>query len=207
MNSRGQLALAIGAGYLLGRSRKMKAALMLGAAGATGSYPGSPLQLVQRGAKALASSPEVAQLGDSIRGELMSAAKQAAVTAASGRLESLNDRLSGVEGTVDDVSDTVDDVADTGVDTATGALNGLAGKPAKGRRRKPDADDEADADIEASSNGANAPRKPVRRRRSTTESSEKTEEKRSTPRRTRASSASTSTRGKSAPVRRTRSDR
>ncbi|MFD9661471.1 histone-like nucleoid-structuring protein Lsr2 [Rhodococcus sp. NPDC059968] len=64
MKIRGQLAVAVGAGYLL------------------------------RGWTAkLARSPEVAKLGETIRGELMTAAKAAAVTAVNTRIESLNSRL------------------------------------------------------------------------------------------------------------------
>nr|GLK37980.1 hypothetical protein GCM10017611_48450 [Rhodococcus wratislaviensis] len=46
----------------------------------------------------LASSPEVAKLTESIRGELMTAAKAAAVTATSSRIDSLNNRLQSSAG-------------------------------------------------------------------------------------------------------------
>ncbi|ABG95208.1 MULTISPECIES: histone-like nucleoid-structuring protein Lsr2 [Rhodococcus] len=64
MKTRGQLVVAVGAGFLLGR----------------------------RTAK-LASSPEVAKLIETIRGDLMSSAKAAAVTAVSSRIDSLSSRL------------------------------------------------------------------------------------------------------------------
>ncbi|MFC9767274.1 histone-like nucleoid-structuring protein Lsr2 [Rhodococcus jostii] len=64
MKTRGQLVVAVGAGFLLGR----------------------------RTAK-LASSPEVTKLIETVRGDLMSSAKAAAVTAVSSRIDSLSSRL------------------------------------------------------------------------------------------------------------------
>lgn len=56
----------------------------------------------------LADSPEVARLGESIKVELMHAAKAAAVTAASGRIDSLNTRLrAGPEGAAGEARDVV----------------------------------------------------------------------------------------------------
>ncbi|KXX62014.1 Lsr2 family DNA-binding protein [Rhodococcus sp. LB1] len=69
MKTRGHVVVAVGAGFLL------------------------------RGWTAkLASSPEVAKLTESIRGELMTAAKAAAVTATSSRIDSLNNRLQSSAG-------------------------------------------------------------------------------------------------------------
>ena len=69
MKTKGRLVVAVGAGFLL------------------------------RGWTAkLASSPEVAKLTESIRGELMNAAKAAAVTATSSRIDSLNNRLQSSAG-------------------------------------------------------------------------------------------------------------
>ena len=118
MKNKGQVAVAVGAGYLLGRTRRMKMALMLAAAGATGRFPGGPRDLLARGTKMLASSPELAKIGDTVRGELVNAAKAAAVTATSRRIDSLSNRLQSggqvVTGTVSDVTDTVDDVTKVG---------------------------------------------------------------------------------------------
>ncbi|MDV7355358.1 hypothetical protein R4282_20385 [Rhodococcus oxybenzonivorans] len=109
MKAKGQVALAVGAGYMLGRTHKMKMALMLAAAGATGRFPGGPRVLLERGTKMLASSPEVAKIGESVRGELLNAARAAAVTAASQRIDSLNSRL---QSSGQGVTDTVGGVAD-----------------------------------------------------------------------------------------------
>ena len=48
---------------------------------------------MKRGVSALGSSPEIGKITESVRGELLSAARAAAVTAASNRIDSLNERL------------------------------------------------------------------------------------------------------------------
>ncbi|HJQ47570.1 MAG TPA: hypothetical protein VJ870_14825 [Amycolatopsis sp.] len=88
-----RLALGVGAGYLLGRTKKMRLALMIAAAGVTGRTGTSPGALLQNGLKQLGSSAELGKLADVARDELLGAAKAAAVTAASSRITSLSDRL------------------------------------------------------------------------------------------------------------------
>ncbi|TVT15430.1 hypothetical protein FNH05_36960 [Amycolatopsis rhizosphaerae] len=85
----GGLALGVGAGYLLGRTRKMRLALMI----ATGTLGGSARHLVRRGLSELGATEELGKLTDLARDELVKAMKTAAVTAASGRIDALNDRL------------------------------------------------------------------------------------------------------------------
>jgi len=93
MTGKGQMALAVGAGYMLGRTHKMKLALMLAGAGASSRFPSGSLGVLGQAGKLLGDSPEVAKLGGAVRKELMNAAKTAAVTAASHRIDSLNSRL------------------------------------------------------------------------------------------------------------------
>ncbi|SEB31677.1 hypothetical protein [Rhodococcus koreensis] len=97
MTSKGQMAMAVGAGYMLGRTHKMKLALMLAGFGASRRFPGGSLGVLNEGRKLLADSPEVAKLGATVRKELMNAAKAAAVAAASQRIDSLNTRLQSGE--------------------------------------------------------------------------------------------------------------
>ncbi|MBC2638226.1 MULTISPECIES: hypothetical protein [unclassified Rhodococcus (in: high G+C Gram-positive bacteria)] len=105
MSGKGQMALAVGAGYMLGRTKKMKLALMLAAGGASRQLSsGGSLGLLNEGRKLLADSPEVAQLGKTVRHELMNAAKTAAVTAASQRIDSLNSRLQSGESLLGDAA-------------------------------------------------------------------------------------------------------
>jgi hypothetical protein len=125
MSNGGKVALAVGAGYMLGRTKKMRLALMLAAAGITGKFPTSPTALVGQGLKSLGANADVTQLTEQLRDELLIAGRAAALSAATSQIESLNDRLQGVTSAVD-VDDTLDDV---------GGL--LGGK----RRRKRPADD------------------------------------------------------------------
>lgn len=202
MKAKGQVALAVGAGYMLGRTHKMKAALMLAAAGATGRYPGGPRDLLQRGARVLADSPEVARLGESIRGELMQAARAAAVTAASQRIDSFSDRLRArPEEIVGDVTDTVRKTSRRAADVADEDEEEYADEEPEDELAEEDASaEEEDASAEDSTEDRSARRRPVaRRRESGNGSSEPTEDDGSTRRKTRASAPS-----KSAPVRRTR---
>lgn len=92
MNSRAPIALAIGAGYLLGRTHKMRWALLLGAAAASGRLNNVPGDLIQRGTKVLGSSPELTKIGDSAE-RLLDAGKAAASTALASRVESLSSAL------------------------------------------------------------------------------------------------------------------
>ena len=78
-NNKQQVALAIGAGYLLGRGRKLRLALILGGAAATGAFGSG---LLRRGAKLAGSSgllgklsPEVGEITDMVRGDLLDAGK------------------------------------------------------------------------------------------------------------------------------------
>ena len=48
MSNGAKVAMAVGAGYMLGRTKKMRLALMLAAAGITGKFPTGPTQLVAR---------------------------------------------------------------------------------------------------------------------------------------------------------------
>jgi hypothetical protein len=101
MKSGTRVAVAVGAGYLLGRRRKMRMALMLsGAAMAGGIGGGIPGQLVRRGTKLLGSadvlgkvSPELGEMTGMISGELLPVGKAAAKAAVSSRINALSDRV------------------------------------------------------------------------------------------------------------------
>ncbi|MFE3230106.1 hypothetical protein [Nocardia sp. NPDC059228] len=88
-----RIALGAGIGYVLGRRRKMRFALSLAAAAMVRRNTGMTGELLERGTSLLKSSPELAQLTDTVRGELLGAVRSAAVTATSNRLDALNTRL------------------------------------------------------------------------------------------------------------------
>ncbi|GAA3240713.1 hypothetical protein GCM10010532_081380 [Dactylosporangium siamense] len=85
--------MAAGIGYLLGRQRKLRWGLLLGAAAATGrlSRPGG---LLHHGIRALGSSPEIGKLGE-LGAPLVEATKDAAKAAVTGRIGSMSDRIRG----------------------------------------------------------------------------------------------------------------
>nr|WP_043794206.1 hypothetical protein [Rhodococcus opacus] len=146
MMTRLQIAAAVVVGYWLGRGHRKKLGLLLAAAGA-GRLAGGPQEMVDRASKLLQTSPEFAELSESVRGQLLDAVKVAAMTAATARVDALNNRLlSGsdavletaedlVEDTADmagdvtdDTVDTVDEAADDTVDTVDEAADDTAGR-------------------------------------------------------------------------------
>ncbi|KUI22929.1 hypothetical protein AU193_09920 [Mycobacterium sp. GA-1285] len=122
------MALAVGAGYFLGRTRKMRIALMLAAAGLTGKFPG-PGQLLSKGVASLGVSDQIHDLSSQLRGEVLTAARAAAMTAATNRVDALNDRLQGVVPT-EEVGRTAGSAVDD-LTSATGLLNGGRGQAAR----------------------------------------------------------------------------
>ncbi len=95
-----QTALALGVGYVLGRRRKMRMTTVLAAAAATGGLGGLGSAALRRGLKMAGSSdllgrfgPQLGELADTVRDDLMDAGKAAATAAVTNRLESLTDSL------------------------------------------------------------------------------------------------------------------
>ncbi len=88
-----RIAIGVGIGYVLGRTRKMRFALSLAGAAMAKRSSGMPGELLERGTSMLKSSPELAQLSDTVRGELAGAVRSAAVTAATNGIDALNTRL------------------------------------------------------------------------------------------------------------------
>ncbi|MHA6630353.1 hypothetical protein ACU61A_33350 [Pseudonocardia sichuanensis] len=87
-----RVALGVAGGYFLGRTKKMKLALMLAGMSA-GRRAGGPGELLKGGSKLLNASPELAQLTDVVRGRLLEAGKGAALAVATRQVESLTDRV------------------------------------------------------------------------------------------------------------------
>jgi hypothetical protein len=87
-----RVALGVAGGYFLGRTKKMKLALML-AGMAAGRRAGGPGELLSQGSKLLGRSPELSRLTDEVRGRLVEAGKQAAVAVATRQVEAMTDRV------------------------------------------------------------------------------------------------------------------
>jgi hypothetical protein len=152
-----QAALAIGAGYLLGRRRKMRLATMAAAAAATGGLGRLGGPALQRGMKMLGSTealgkfaPQLTELADTVRGDLIDAGKAAATAAVSNRIESLTDSLHERAEMVRDPGAAVGDAgkaARSGAGEATGRLR-RRGKRAAGDEEGDEPRDEEEPEFD-----------------------------------------------------------
>ncbi|NUS92844.1 MAG: hypothetical protein HOQ36_10585 [Nocardia sp.] len=93
MKGGARIALGVGIGYFLGRTRKMRWAMGLAGAAMTKRSTGLAGELIERGASTLGGTAELSKITDTVRGELLGAVRSAAVTAASNRLDAFNERL------------------------------------------------------------------------------------------------------------------
>lgn len=100
MKSGTRIALALGVGYLLGRRRKMRLAVMIAAAGATGKAGGIVGQVLRRGSDALGAgealgkiAPGLGGIADTVRGDLLDAGKAAAAAAVGRQVNALSESL------------------------------------------------------------------------------------------------------------------
>src|ERR1700712_3875790 len=88
-----KIALAVIGGYLLGRTKRMKLAIMLGGALAGKKISTDPAALLGQATKLVNASPELQKLDAAVRGRLLEAGKDAALAVASSRMEALTDSL------------------------------------------------------------------------------------------------------------------
>jgi uncharacterized membrane protein YgcG len=127
-----RIAMGVAGGYFLGRTKKMKLALMLGG-WAAGRELGGPGQIIGQAGKMLGENPQVAELTDQVRGRLLEAGKGAAMAVVTRQVEALTDRMSH---RVEDLGG-VGQVADLGRDFGDADLGAVS------RNGEPD-DDELD---------------------------------------------------------------
>ena len=154
-----QAALALGVGYLLGRRRKMRLTTMLAVGAATGGMGGLGGAALKRGMKMLGSTeavgkfaPQLGELADTVRSDLMDAGKAAATAAVTSRIESLTDSLQERAEMVRDpaaAADSAGKAARSGAGkaarTATGATRKATSATRRARRGQDvTADEEAD---------------------------------------------------------------
>ena len=99
MNGSQRAAVALGVGYVLGRRRKLRVATVLVVTTAVGGTSVGGL-VMRRGAKMIVNAgimdklpPQVGELVDVVRGDLLGAGKAAASAAVSSRIDSLTDSL------------------------------------------------------------------------------------------------------------------
>lgn len=130
--NRTALGLAIGAGYVLGRTKKMKMAVAVGSLVAGKKLNLSPRALADLVGQQLRDNPQFKEIGDQLRGDLRGVGKAASGAMAErqmnaladrlhGRTAQVRDRLSGaVPGTGSEESETAEDTeeSETAEDTA-----------------------------------------------------------------------------------------
>ncbi|MFF9076531.1 histone protein [Streptomyces sp. NPDC014872] len=87
------LAVAVAGGYVLGRTKKGRLALAVASYAAGRQFGVEPRKIVTEGAKRLGEIPQVADLGDQLRGELMAVGREAVSAAADRRLAAFADAL------------------------------------------------------------------------------------------------------------------
>jgi hypothetical protein len=92
MGSNARIAMAVGLGYLLGRRKKMRTAMAVGAAIAAGRVSRNPASLLQRGGELLGNTPALGQLSG-LSKPLADAGKAAAAGMVSRGIESMGDRI------------------------------------------------------------------------------------------------------------------
>ncbi|TDD09379.1 hypothetical protein E1292_09880 [Nonomuraea deserti] len=93
MSDKARVALALAAGYYLGRRHKLRMAAMLAAASVAGKYRKGDGGLLAQGGKILGSSPEIDELTSRLRGQVMDIGKAAVMAAATRQINSLTEKL------------------------------------------------------------------------------------------------------------------
>ncbi|NUO58732.1 MAG: hypothetical protein HOV78_18880 [Hamadaea sp.] len=143
------IPLAVGVGYVLGRTHKLKLAILLGAAAAAGKFAGPANEMMQRGARSLTSSTDLKQLTEPGQ-RLMEAAKGAAMTALTSRLNQLSGRLTegmpSIGGKGGEESDERESEEQEPEERRERSQSGESrrGRPAGRRREEPEPEEETD---------------------------------------------------------------
>ncbi|WP_181767443.1 hypothetical protein [Streptomyces albidus (ex Kaewkla and Franco 2022)] len=92
-STRAALAASVAAGYLLGRSRRTKLAVAVATYLASGRLRAKPQELLAAGAGKLGESPQLSQLTEQVRTELLTVGRQALKAAFDQRLGTFADSL------------------------------------------------------------------------------------------------------------------
>ena len=95
MSATAKIGLGVAAGYLLGRTKKFKLAITVGSMLAGQRIATDRQGLMRQGAQLIDGSPELSKLRDEITGKMLEAAKAAAITTATSRLEGVTKSLRG----------------------------------------------------------------------------------------------------------------
>jgi len=133
MKAGAQAALALGVGYVLGRRRKLRMATVLAGAAAAGGAGSLGGIVLRRGLKMLSSTgalgdlrPQLGEIAETVRGDLVDAGKAAALAAVNERIGSLSDTL---HDRAESLRNPAADVAE-GAGSAVREVGGRAGRAA-----------------------------------------------------------------------------
>jgi outer membrane biosynthesis protein TonB len=90
MSAGARIAAAVTAGYLLGRTKKLRLAITVGGMLAGKKIATDPRGLLKQGAELVEGNPELAKLQAQIQGKVLEAARTAAIAAAVNRMDVLS---------------------------------------------------------------------------------------------------------------------
>src|SRR5215213_4937943 len=93
MDAKQKVAAAVAAGYLLGRTKKLKLAVTVGSVLAGQRVSSNPQKLLKGASSLVQNNPALSALQTELRGRAFDAAKGAAVSVATRRIEKLTDTL------------------------------------------------------------------------------------------------------------------
>lgn len=93
MSTSARVAAAMASGYLLGRRRKAKLAIVVGGLLVGKRIATTPQGLLKQANELVESNPELAKLSESVRTTLFDSARQAAIGTASGGIDRLSDAI------------------------------------------------------------------------------------------------------------------
>ena len=93
MDAKQKVAAAVAAGYLLGRTKKLKLAITVGSVLAGQRLSTNPQKLLKGASSLVQNNPALSALSTELRGRAFDAAKGAAVSVATSRIDKLTDSL------------------------------------------------------------------------------------------------------------------
>lgn len=143
MNRTG-LGLAIGAGYLLGRTKKLKMAVAVGGLVAGRKLNLSPRMVAELVSQQMRDNPQFKELGDQLRGDLRGVGKAASGALVERQIGSLADRLHGRTAAMrDELTGGAPESAEPDEDTDDDARQEQEQEQEQDRDREREPDDEA----------------------------------------------------------------
>ncbi|WKX17626.1 MULTISPECIES: DNA primase [unclassified Streptomyces] len=161
MNRTG-LGLAIGAGYLLGRTKKLKLAVAVGTMVAGKKMNLTPKGIAELVSGQLQNNPQFKEIGDQLRTDLRGVGKAASGAMVERQLDALADRLHGRTAEVrDQLSGVASQAAGVGSDDSRDSEDSEDSEPEE--REDPEARDESDESDESGERRAPRRERPARK--------------------------------------------